>query len=480
MMPIHKTWQAVIAAVALMLLTTPVLGAASGLPDFTELVDEYKDAVVNISTTQSVEHPGGGNGMNPRDFDIPEEGPLGDLFRRFFGEGGGIPPGEFDTTSLGSGFIFSSDGHIITNYHVVAEAEEITVRLSDRREFEAEVIGHDERSDLAVIKVDAEDLPVVDIGSSAELKVGEWVMAIGTPFGFEHSVSVGVVSAMGRSLPSDAYVPFIQTDVAINPGNSGGPLFNLEGEVIGINSQIYSRTGGFQGVSFAIPVDVAMDVVRDLMDKGSVSRGWLGVMIQDVDRDLAESFGMDKPEGALVARIMDEGPAADSDLEVGDVIVELEGEEVHNSSQLPPMVGSYKPGAELTMTVVRQGDRQDVRVTLGELPEQPRRQRSPREQTPDDTGFDRLGLRVENVPDRLRERLELEGGGVVIAAIEQGAAANAGLRRGDIISMLAGKSIRDAGHFAEVVEALPEGRRVPVRVHRGDGSPRFLSLQVPE
>ncbi len=480
MMPMQKTWQLVIAAAALLLLSGPALGSPQGLPDFTELVEEYKDAVVNISTTHSREHPGGG--MGPRGFDIPEEGPLGDLFRHFFGEEGeGAPPREFDATSMGSGFIFSSDGHIITNHHVVAEADEILVRLSDRREYEAEVVGYDERSDLAVLKIDAEDLPVVDIGSSSELKVGEWVMAIGTPFGFEHSVSVGVVSAMGRSLPSDAYVPFIQTDVAINPGNSGGPLFNLKGEVIGINSQIYSRTGGFQGVSFAIPVDVAMNVVRDLQEKGTVSRGWLGVMIQDVDRDLAESFGMDKPVGALVARVMGDGPAAASDLAVGDVIVELDGETVHNSSQLPPLVGSHKPGAEVVMTVVREGERRDIRVTLGELPEQPRRQRTQRGEAPDgDAGVDRLGMRVENVPTRLRERMELEGGGVVIAAIEQGAAARAGLRRGDVISMLAGENIRDVDHFDDVVEALPAGQRVPVRIHRGDGSPRFLSMRVPE
>lgn len=271
--------------------------------------------------------------------ELPENGPWNDLFRHFFGnpEGGFEPDDESEARSLGSGFIIGSDGYILTNNHVVEKADEILVRLSDRRELVAKLIGTDKRSDLALLKIEASDLPVVKVGKDKEIKVGEWVMAIGSPFGFDHSVTVGVVSALGRSLPRESYVPFIQTDVAINPGNSGGPLFNLDGEVIGINSQIYSRTGGFMGLSFAIPMEVALDVVAQLKDKGYVARGWLGVLIQDVTRELAESFGMKQPAGALVAKVLKDGPAAKAGIKVGDVVLEFAGKAIHTSSDLPPV-----------------------------------------------------------------------------------------------------------------------------------------------
>ncbi|MEO7558162.1 MAG: trypsin-like peptidase domain-containing protein, partial [Gammaproteobacteria bacterium] len=297
------------------------------LPDFTALVEQNSAAVVNISTTQKIKRtmPQLPPGMEIPN--LPEGSPFNDLFKHFFGEGQGGPavPEEFDAQSLGSGFIISPDGYVLTNNHVVKNADKIIVRLSDRRDLVAKVVGTDARSDLALLKVEAQNLPVVKLGSSSNLKVGEWVLAIGSPFGFDHSATAGIVSAIGRNLPSESYVPFIQTDVAINPGNSGGPLFNLKGEVVGINSQIFSRTGGFMGLSFAIPVDVAMEVTEQLKTKGRVTRGWLGILIQDVTNDLAESFGMAKPEGALVARVLPDSPAAKSGFQAGDVVVKFDG-----------------------------------------------------------------------------------------------------------------------------------------------------------
>ncbi|MDQ7015466.1 MAG: trypsin-like peptidase domain-containing protein, partial [Gammaproteobacteria bacterium] len=322
----------------LTLLVVPFLfmPVQASLPDFTRLVAENHKAVVNISTTKRVER----RNFLPHGMDkIPdlENSPFGELFRRFFGEGGEMPEYQ-DSTSLGSGFIISADGYILTNNHVVEGADEIVVRLHDRRELLAKVIGVDGRSDIALLKVSAESLPVVNIGTSSNLQVGSWVLAIGSPFGFEHSVTQGIVSAKGRSLPNENYVPFIQTDVAINPGNSGGPLFNLEGKVVGINSQIYSRTGGFMGLSFAIPIEVAMDVVEQLKSKGKVTRGWLGVIIQEVTRELAESFAMEAAHGALVARVLDNSPAAAAKIQVGDIITRFNGQRVSTSTDLPPLV----------------------------------------------------------------------------------------------------------------------------------------------
>ena len=303
--------------VAFLLLVSMQAHARYNLPDFTELVEENSGAVVNISTTKQNEVKRGlPPGMDIPD--LPEDNPFGDLLRRFFGEHGGDGEDFFNSRSLGSGFIISKDGYVITNHHVVKGADEIIVKLNDRRELVAELVGSDPRSDIALLKLNATDLPTVRIGSSDDVKVGQWVLAIGSPFGFDASVTAGIVSAKGRSLPSENYVPFIQTDVAINPGNSGGPLFDLDGNVVGINSQIYTRSGGFMGLSFAIPMEVAMDVVDQIKTHGYVSRGWLGVYIQEVTRELAESFGMDKPAGALVAKILPDSPAEESDIKVGD------------------------------------------------------------------------------------------------------------------------------------------------------------------
>jgi serine protease Do len=451
---------------------------ARELPEFTKLVEAYGPAVVNISTKQKVK--GGYSGL-PEGLQIPnlpKGGPWDDLFRHFFGEGaeGGEMP-EREARSLGSGFVIDESGYILTNNHVVAEADEVLVRLSDRRELVAEVIGSDERSDIALLRVDADNLPVVKLGKSRDLKVAEWVMAIGSPFGFDHSVSVGVVSALGRSLPTENYVPFIQTDVAINPGNSGGPLFNLDGEVVGINSQIYSRTGGFMGLSFAIPIDVAMDVVAQLKETGHVSRGWLGVLIQDVTRELAESFGMSKPSGALVAKVLEDSPAGKAGIKVGDVIIEYNGETVHYSSDLPPMVGRTRAGSDAKIKVLRDGKTRTIKVRIGELPAEEALEEASGK--PQKMKTDRLGLSVTGLNDAQRKELDIDAGGVLVEQLKAGAAAEAGIQRGDVIVKLNNRDVKDVGSFRELVDDLPAGRSVPVLVIRRSG-PIFMALRVPE
>jgi len=449
---------------------------ARELPEFTRLVERYSPAVVNISTKQKVED----TASLPHNLEIPnlpKGTPWDDLLRRFFGDGGQGSMPEHEARSLGSGFIIDSDGYILTNNHVVDGADEILVRLSDRRELVAEVVGADNRSDIALLKVDAEDLPVVKVGRSKDLKVGEWVMAIGSPFGFDHSVSAGVVSALGRSLPSENYVPFIQTDVAINPGNSGGPLFNLDGEVVGINSQIYSRTGGFMGLSFAIPIDVAMDVVKQIKDQGYVSRGWLGVLIQDVTRDLAESFGMKRPHGALVAQVMKDSPAAKAGLEVGDIITAFNGEEVSYSSDLPHMVGRVRAGTDAKVKVLRDGKVRMLTVRIGELPAEDDLQQARSSQPQFNT--DMLGLQVDSLSADQRKALDVPSGGVIVQQVEDGAAADAGINPGDVIVKLNNKQVKGVKQYNELLDDLPEGRSVPVLVVRQSG-PLFLALRVPE
>ncbi|WP_455199101.1 DegQ family serine endoprotease [Kaarinaea lacus] len=448
---------------------------ARDLPDFASLVEKYGAAVVNISTTQKVKRPM--SRMMPHN--MPEqipEGPFGDLFRHFFGDpgSGNGEPEEFDTKSLGSGFILSSDGYVITNHHVINDATEVIVKLTDRREFEAEVIGSDERSDIALLKVDAKDLPVVSIGSSEKLKVGEWVLAIGSPFGFEHSVTAGIVSAKGRSLPRENYVPFIQTDVAINPGNSGGPLFDLDGNVIGINSQIYSRTGGFMGLSFAIPVDMAMQVIEQIKTTGHVARGWLGVLIQDVTRELAESFGMEKPRGALVAKVMPDSPAEKAGFKVGDVVIRFNGVEIHRSSNLPPLVGVSPVGKKVKVEILRKGKTEVLRVKLGELPESDEEVTGKAPRTADDS---RLNILVTDLTEEQRNRLDIKEGGVLVSRVQAGPARKAGVRRGDVILSINNTDIQNADQFKDLVESLPADKSVPLLVQRR-GGPVWLALKV--
>ena len=458
-------------------LTFPVLARA--LPDFSDLVEQNSPVVVNISTTQKVKQGMGGLPPNMQMPDLPEDSPFNDLFKHFFGEGGpNGEPLERDAKSLGSGVIISSDGYVLTNNHVVKDAEEIIVRLSDHRELVASVVGLDERSDIALLKLDADNLPAAKLGKSEELKVGEWVLAIGSPFGFERTATAGIVSAKGRALPRENYVPFIQTDVAINPGNSGGPLFNMDGEVIGVNSQIFSRTGGYMGLSFAIPIEVAMNVAEQLKTKGRVSRGWLGVLIQDVTRELAQSFGMKKPMGALVSKVLDDSPAGKGGIEVGDVILSFDGREVVNSSNLPPIVGSTPVGREVDVKVLRNGKARTLKVTLGELQDEDKE-----EVVASSTGpaanTTRLGLSVSEVPADLREQLDLKKGGVLVSDVSSGAASKAGVRKGDVIVMFNAKRVKDIEHFRAMVDEAPADAVVPVLVHRA-GGPTFLAIKIPD
>ncbi|NOR41333.1 MAG: Do family serine endopeptidase [Gammaproteobacteria bacterium] len=457
------------------LLSMP-LAQANHLPGFVDLVKETSSAVVNISTTQKIQ-----TGMPelPEGFEMPElpEGsPFGELFKYFFEQERNGEPSYRDAKSLGSGFIISEDGYVMTNYHVVKDADEIIVRLSDRRELKGEVIGTDQRSDVALLKIDARDLPVVKIGKSSVLEVGEWVLAIGSPFGFDHSATVGIVSAKGRSLPRENYVPFIQTDVAINPGNSGGPLFNQEGEVVGVNSQIYSRTGGYMGLSFSIPIEVAMDVVDQLKTSGKVSRGWLGVLIQDVTLDLAESFGMNHPRGALVAKVLDDSPAKAAGVSVGDVIVEFNDQEVMSSANLPPIVGSSKVGVKLPVDVIRNGREMELKVILAELPEDGTLVQASTKLVDDQTN--RFGLNAVDLTEDEKTELGLADG-VVVNRIVDGAASQAGVRKGDIILSIDNKPVKDVKQFRKLVNDLPAGKAVALLLQR-NGSPTFLAVKVPD
>lgn len=439
----------------------------NGLPDFTGLVEENSPAVVNIATS-----------IDPSKAETSVREQVPDFLRKFF-EGmqeQEIPDQPHQAEATGSGFIIEEDGYILTNRHVVDGADHIIVRLSDRRELEAELVGQDERSDLALLKVDADDLPTVKIGSSAKLKVGEWVLAIGAPFGFDSSVTAGIVSAKGRSLPSENYVPFIQTDVAINPGNSGGPLFNLDGDVVGINSQIISRNGGYMGLSFAIPIDIAMDVVAQLKDKGRVSRGWLGVLIQPVDRDLAPSFGLDKPTGALVSQVLADSPAAAAGIQAGDVILKFNGEEIEDSSELPQVVGLLVPGVEAPMEVMRDGKLTTLSVAVGELPDDAEQRFTPgMNNTAEPANV--LGLTVAPLSKSDSEEFDLKHG-VQVLTVTDGPAATAGIQPGDIILSVNNKPVENPNEFNELVKDLPESSTVPILVFR-DGGSRFIALKLP-
>ncbi|MFI7865105.1 DegQ family serine endoprotease [Ectopseudomonas khazarica] len=454
------------------------LVAQADLPDFTPLVEEASPAVVNISTRQKVPERAvaGQSGL-------PDLEGLPPMFREFFERS--IPqvprnPGgrQREAQSLGSGFIISPDGYIMTNNHVVADADEIIVRLSDRSELEAKLIGADPRSDVALLKVEGKNLPTVRLGKSEELKVGEWVLAIGSPFGFDHSVTAGIVSAKGRSLPSDSYVPFIQTDVAINPGNSGGPLFNLKGEVVGINSQIFTRSGGFMGLSFAIPMEVAMQVADQLKADGKVTRGWLGVVIQEVNKDLAESFGLDKPAGALVAQVLEDGPADKGGLQVGDVILNLNDKPIIMSADLPHLVGGLKPGEKAQLDVVRDGSRKKLNVIIGTLPEEGQELAAGDPAQGGERSNNRLGVTVVELTAEQKKGLDLKGG-VVVKEVLNGPAAMIGLRPGDVITHLNNQAIDSTSTFTQVAQELPKNRSVSMRVLR-QGRASFITFKLAE
>jgi serine protease Do len=457
--------------ITVLILSVP-LAIQAALPEFTEIVEAAKDSVVNIST-KTRPRPSD-SAESPTMPEFPEGSPFGELFEKFFNPEN---PGERrrEAQSLGSGFIISEDGYILTNHHVIAGADEVIVRLANREEYVATIVGSDEASDVAVLKVDADGLPMLKFGDSDNLKVGEWVLAIGSPFGFDHSVTAGIVSAKGRSLPTDNYVPFIQTDVAINPGNSGGPLFNLDGEVVGINSQIYSRTGGFMGLSFAIPIEMAVDVADQIKEKGSVSRGWLGVLIQEVTRELAESFGMDNPQGALVAKVLDQSPAAEAGLQVGDVIVEFNGKEVLRSSSLPPLVGRATVGKDADVTIIRDKSREHVMVRIAELPTMtqaaysPEPESQPKEKTA-------LGMSVTELSKAAQKKLKVQQGVEVIDVDAIGSAREAGIVKGDVIVMIDNRGIGSVDDFKAITDALEADRSVALLVQRRSG-PVFLAIR---
>lgn len=438
-----------------------------GLPDFSELAEKQGPAVVNISSMQVVR---GNNQVMPFPFD--ENDPAFEFFKRFIPRHpGGVTPREFENKSLGSGFIISVDGYILTNAHVVEGADEVTVRLTDKREFKARIIGADKRTDVALLKIDAGGLPVVKLADPSHLKVGEWVVAIGSPFGFDNSVTAGIVSAKGRSLPQENYVPFIQTDVAINPGNSGGPLFNMRGEVVGINSQIYSRSGGYMGVSFAIPIDVAMEIQQQLRATGRVSRGRLGVVIQEVNKELADSLGLGKAMGVVVNAVEKGGPAEKAGLEAGDVILKFDGKVIVNSADLPRLVGATRPGTRSLVQIWRKGATKEVAVVVGEVQEEkPVASRPARGGKPPEQAANRLGLVLSELTVEQKRELKMSSG--LLIEDVRGSSARTDLRPGDVVVAVITKGatteLRSVEQFNKLLAQFEKGSSVTLLVRRGE------------
>ena len=436
-----------------------------GLPDFTDLYEQQAPAVVSIDVTQTVKRS-----QFP---DLSEDDPFYEFFRRF----GQIPrgrerPRDFEQQSVGSGFILTSDGQILTNAHVVDEATEVLVKLQDKREFRAKVIGTDKRTDVALLKIDATGLPKVTIGDAQKLRVGEWVAAIGKPFGLENTITAGIVSAKGRELPQENnLVPFIQTDVPINPGNSGGPLFNMKGEVIGINSLIFSRTGGYMGLAFAIPIDVAMNVATQLQEKGRVTRGRIGVQIQEVTKETADAFGLPKATGALVNSVEKGGPAEKGGIESGDIILKADGHTVNSSSELPRIITQVKPGSKITLQVWRKGATKDLSVMVAELKEDEVQKASKRQPPPgkDKAKPNRMGLVLSDLNDEQKKELEIKSG-VLIEDINGSARGN--IQPGDVILAVINKGVAIDAKTAEQVNALiaklEKGSSVTFLLRRGE------------
>ena len=446
--------------------------AVHALPDFTQLVERYGPAVVNVEVVEKARATAGGpQGLSPDD-------PFYDFFRRF-----GLPaPGQSPhgtppaVRGAGSGFVVSSDGYILTNTHVVANADEVTVRLTDRREYPAKVIGADERTDVAVIKINATNLPTVKLGDPSRIKPGQWVVAIGSPFGFENTVTSGIISATSRTVPGENYVPFIQTDVAVNPGNSGGPLFNMAGEVIGINSQIFSRTGGFMGVSFAIPIDVARNVEEQLVKTGHVVRGRIGVTIQDVNAQLAESFGLDRPHGALVSSVDKDGPAAHAGVVAGDVILSVAGHPIERYGELSGAIATMKPGQDAALQVWRNGKQQTMSVKIEELKEkqtQVAQRNTPQERNPTEQAS-ALGLTVRPLEPAEKARVDTRGS--LLVEEVTGPAQDAQVEPGDIILGVNGKRVSTVKELQDA--AKNSGKNVALLIQRQDAQ-IFFPLRLP-
>ena len=452
-------------------LVTVILSPKSyaELPDFTEIVEEASPAVVKVLVEYESE--------NPRYQEQLEE--LPEYLRRFFDFRGG-PPVPRERAGMGSGFIISGDGYVVTNNHVVENARQVVVRLPDRQEFDAEVVGLDPRSDLAVLKIEGEGLPTLSLAEGRDVKVGQWVLAIGSPFSLDFSVTAGIVSALGRSLPTetgDNYVPFIQTDVAINPGNSGGPLFNLEGEVIGVNSQIFTRSGGSIGLSFAIPASVVRNVVEQIQETGVVERGWLGVSIQDVDRNLADSFGLDRPRGALIAQVGKDSPAEQAGLEPGDVILSFAGEAIETSADLPHVVGLIAPGTKVVAVIFREGKQQDLTVEVGGLgADEVARVNAG---VAADGSISILGMRLVEADPAELSSIGLSGG-VAVSEVDRGSPADeAGVMTGDVLTRLGNQPVGRIEDLEGLAEQLLPGSSVPARLIRGR-SPLFIGIRIPE
>jgi len=457
----------ILFATALFFTATGGMAQGRDLPDFTQLVDRHGAAVVNISTTQTVKATQGAAPPGS------EDDPFYDFFRRF----GPPQPREYEARSLGSGFIVSMDGYIMTNSHVVETADDITVRLTDKREFKAKVIGADKRSDVALLKIEADNLPVVTIGDPSKLKVGEWVLAIGSPFGFDSTVTAGIVSAKGRSLPQENIVPFLQTDVAINPGNSGGPLFNMRGEVVGMNSMIYSRTGGFMGLSFAIPIDLATEVAQQLKSSGRVARGRIEVVIQEVTKELAESFGLSKPMGALVTSVAKGGPADKAGIMASDVILKFDGKDVATSNDLPRIVAATKPGNRVTVQIWRKGGAKDLSIVVGEAPDdrakKPSSPTAPKKESFENLG--KIGLVVTELSTDQKKELNISDG--VFVEDARGTASKAGLRRGDVIQAVNNQDITSPEQLDKALSFKDAPRTVALLVKRGEGS-LYIPLRI--
>ena len=444
------------------------LAQANGLPDFTGLVEKQGPAVVNVSTTQIIRHAQGFP-------NVPENDPFHEFFRRFAPQ----MPREQESQSLGSGFIISTDGYIMTNAHVVDSADKITVRLTDKREFSAKVIGADKRTDVALLKIEATGLPKVIVGDPDKLKVGEWVVAIGSPFGFDSSVTAGIVSAKGRSLPQENFVPFIQTDVAVNPGNSGGPLFNMNGEVVGINSQIYTRSGGSMGLSFAIPIDVATQVTNQLRASGKVTRGRIGVMIQELTRELAESFGLSKPVGALISNVEKDGPADKAGIEASDVILKFDGKPVDSSGDLPRIVAATKPGSKVVIELWRKGETRRITVEVAEMPEDGKLARTAKKLADDVAEMiSRLGIAVIELTREQLQELQIKGG-LLVEEVNGSAARAAGLQQGDVLLAIGNMPIHSLSQFNEILKQVPKGKNVALLVRRGNAA-SYIAIRLDE
>lgn len=462
---------------AALMLAGAVEARVTGLPDFTELVEEVGPAVVNIRVTQFGDQAESQLRRQSQDPDAQQQDPFGDqdvpeIFRRFFGQPDGRGFSQPDRSGAGSGFIIDAEGYVVTNHHVIEGADEIIVRLPDRREFEAELVGSDPLSDLALLKIEASGLPSLEWGDSGALRQGEWVMAIGSPFNFDQSVTAGIVSAKGRSNQQQQYVPFIQTDVAINRGNSGGPLLNMDGQVVGVNSWILSSSGGYIGLSFSIPSDVAESTVSQLREKGMVERGLLGVQVGPVTRELAEALQLDRPVGALVNDVNEDSAADQAGIEPGDIILAFDGQPLETWNDLPPLVGANPPGTRATVLVSRNGREREFDVVLQALDDQETELIGDTESEPARSNV--LGLAVENLDENRRRRAEAPEGGVVVAEVESAAAWRAGIRPGDLILMINNRPIGNVGDFEDIVEDLPEGRAVALRVWR-NGATSFIA-----